>query len=146
MIDPGHKPNRPRRLANVDMTSMVDVTFLLLIFFMVTASFNLQKSIEMPRRQSQAAGPTDDLPTEQISLQVDQHGSFLLMTPDWQLETPAKQQLTSALRTASAESSGPMRLSVEVHELAKLQALVTALDAGSAAGFSEIRVTQYEFL
>ena len=30
----------------LDMTPMVDVTFLLLIFFMVTASFTLQKSLE----------------------------------------------------------------------------------------------------
>ena len=32
----------------MDMTPMVDVTFLLLIFFMVTAAFSLQKSIEVP--------------------------------------------------------------------------------------------------
>lgn len=132
--------------AKVDMTTMVDVTFLLLIFFMVTASFNLQKSIEMPRQQTDAAGPVVDPPSEQISLQVDQHGSFLVMTPDWELETPGKQQLTSALKTASAESSGEVELSIEVHELARLQSLVAAMDAGAAAGFAEIRVTQYDFL
>jgi len=32
----------------LDMTPMVDVTFLLLIFFMVTAAFALQKSIQIP--------------------------------------------------------------------------------------------------
>ena len=33
---------------DLDMTPMVDVTFLLLIFFMVTAAFSLQKSINVP--------------------------------------------------------------------------------------------------
>ncbi len=39
----------------LDMTPMVDVTFLLLIFFMVTASFTLQKSIKQPPAQSECA-------------------------------------------------------------------------------------------
>ena len=37
-----------------------------------------------------------------------------------------------------------MRLSIKVHELAKLQALVDAMDAGTVAGFAEIEVTQVE--
>ena len=43
---------------DLDMTPMVDVTFLLLIFFMVTASFTLQKSIE------DAKAETDDPSTD----------------------------------------------------------------------------------
>ena len=42
----------------MDLTPMVDVTFLLLIFFMVTAAFSLQKSIEMPRQQTDAPSTT----------------------------------------------------------------------------------------
>ena len=34
--------------AELDMTPMCDVTFLLLIFFMVTAAFAMQKSFEVP--------------------------------------------------------------------------------------------------
>ena len=34
--------------SDMDMTPMVDVTFLLLIFFMVTAAFSLQKSLQIP--------------------------------------------------------------------------------------------------
>jgi biopolymer transport protein ExbD len=135
-----------RKPVDIDMTTMVDVTFLLLIFFMVTASFHLQKSIEIPRQQSETEGIVTDQPEEKVNLQVDQHGSFLVMTPHWELQTPGKQKLTAALRTAAAESSQPLQLSVEVHELAKLEALVAALDAGTTAGFADIRVTQYDQL
>ena len=44
-------PSRPENSTprdELDMTPMVDVTFLLLIFFMVTASFSLQKSLPVP--------------------------------------------------------------------------------------------------
>ena len=135
-----------RKLGDVDMTSMVDVTFLLLIFFMVTASFNLQKSMEIPRQQSEIAGDPIDEPEETVKVQVDQHGSFLVMTPHWELETPGKQNLTTALMKAAAESSQRRQLSVEVHDLAKLEALVAALDSGATAGFADIRVTQFDQL
>ena len=48
----GNKANREE--TEMDMTPMVDVTFLLLIFFMVTASFALQKAVELPPQQSEA--------------------------------------------------------------------------------------------
>jgi hypothetical protein len=43
----------------LDMTPMVDVVFQLLIFFMLTAAFALQKSLTLPK-------PADDQPTENV--------------------------------------------------------------------------------
>ncbi len=40
---------------DLDMTPMVDVTFLLLIFFMITAAFSLQKSMEVPAPTARTA-------------------------------------------------------------------------------------------
>lgn len=136
-----------RKSDSVDMTSMVDVTFLLLIFFMVTASFNLQKSIEMPRQQTDLAGmPTDEPEMDAVSVQVDSRGSFLVMTPQWEQETLGKQQLITTLKRVTAESNESLRLSVQVHELAQLNALVDVLDAGATAGFAAVTVTQVDHL
>jgi hypothetical protein len=44
---------RPKTSQDMDMTPMVDVTFLLLIFFMVTASFSVQKSIQRPAQKAE---------------------------------------------------------------------------------------------
>ncbi len=132
------------RDSDVDMTSMVDVTFLLLIFFMVTASFNLQKSIAVPPQRSDAGSHTYDVEKEKVDVQVDEHGAFLVMTPHWELETPGKQKLIATLNQAAAESGEGLQLSILVHESAKLESLVDVLDAGASAGFAEIRVTQVE--
>ncbi len=56
---------RKRDEDEIDMTPMVDVTFLLLIFFMVTAAFSLQKSIEMPRQQT-------DAPSSNVEEEIDE--------------------------------------------------------------------------
>ena len=132
----------------MDMTPMVDVTFLLLIFFMVTAAFSLQKSIEMPRQQTDA--PSTSVQEEEVEeldmveVQVDEFGSFLVMAPEWERETPGKQNLISALREAIAGNSDGMKLVVKVHELAKLKSLVDAMDAGTIAGYAQLEVMQVE--
>lgn len=137
-----------REETELDMTPMVDVTFLLLIFFMVTASFALQKSIAMPRQQSDAPSsqPVEQPPDEldQITVQIDEFGAFLVLAASWEREVAGKPSLVSALREAQPSSGGGARLVIECHEAAKLQTLVDAMDAGTIAGYSELQVTQVD--
>ena len=132
----------------MDMTPMVDVTFLLLIFFMVTAAFSLQKSIEMPRQQTDAPSTSvveeESEDKDMVEVQVDEYGSFLVMAPDWERETPGKQNLISTLKEAAGNNSDGMRLVIKVHEMAKLSALVDCMDAGTIAGYAQLEVTQVE--
>jgi biopolymer transport protein ExbD len=142
----------PKRIkrdeGELDMTPMVDVTFLLLIFFMVTAAFALQKSLQMPRQQSDAPSASPiEVETEEldsVEVQIDERGSFLVMGPDWERETPGKQNLLAALKDAIGGGTEGMRLVIKVHEAAKLKALVDCMDAGTIAGYTELQVTQVE--
>lgn len=141
-------PRREREEEELDMTPMVDVTFLLLIFFMVTAAFSLQKSIRMPRQQTDAPSTAvveeekDEL--DMVEIQIDDRGGFLVIAPDWERETPGKQNLITALKEAIAGNQDGMRLIIKVHELARLRMLVDAMDAGTIAGYAELEVTQVE--
>ena len=132
----------------MDMTPMVDVTFLLLIFFMVTAAFSLQKSIEMPRQQTDAPSTQvtdeEDDELETIEVEVDEFGGFLVIAQDWERETVGKQGLIRTFKEALSASKDAMRLNVKVHEMAKLHSLVDAMDAGTIAGFAELEVVQVE--
>jgi len=115
---------------------------------MVTAAFSLQKSIEMPRQQTDESSqtvqedPLDELET--VEVQIDEYGSFLVMAPEWERETPGKQNLLSALREAIAGTRDGMKLIIKVHEEADLNALVGAMDAGTIAGYGELDVLQVE--
>ena len=148
--EPPPLSRRKREEEELDMTPMVDVTFLLLIFFMVTASFSLQKSIAMPKSQSDQPSTNteeqeeDDFET--ITVQIDEFNGFLVLAADWEREVPGKQNLTSALRDAFNPGAAGMRLDVVCHEQAKLQSLVDAMDAGTIAQYSEIQITEVEQL
>tara|TARA_R110002111_G_scaffold250210_1_gene314412 strand:+ start:132 stop:608 length:477 start_codon:yes stop_codon:yes gene_type:complete len=141
----------PRKLGSgqeMDMTPMVDVTFLLLIFFMVTAAFSLQKSIEMPRQRTDALGRQElQAPPEEprmVQVEINEFGGFLVMASGWQRETAGKQSLVTALKEAIEGHTSETRLVVKVHQLARLRSLVDAVDAGAISGYVQLEVTQVE--
>ena len=67
--------SRPKRLTtSIDMAPLIDVVFLLLIFFMLTSSFTLPSlQITLPPAQGQA-DPTPEI----IMVTVDAQGSITL--------------------------------------------------------------------
>lgn len=127
---------------------MVDVTFLLLIFFMVTASFSLQKSIQMPKQTSDlpstSSEPEETDELDPVELEIDDNGGFLVLAADWERETPGKQNLITALKEAIGDNKDGMQLNIKVHENAKLQFLVDGMDAGTIAGFAELQVAEVD--
>jgi biopolymer transport protein ExbD len=136
----------------LDMTPMVDVTFLLLIFFMVTAAFALQKSIEVPKPQEDQASENvveediEDNP-DYVSVRVDEFNTYWVTTVDWEEEAPSVQDLHIRLRRArDGDSTGtiPTKLLVEAHGDALHGRVVAALDAGTATGFEEVQLTTFE--
>lgn len=147
-INDGMRPRQKRDQGELDMTPMVDVTFLLLIFFMVTASFSLQKSIRVPQQNSDLPSPAPpvhrDDSLDPITLNVAENGAFLVMAAHWERETPGKQNLITTLKQAMGSNKDDMRLDIKVHENAKLQMLVDALDAGTIAGFHEIQIAEVD--
>ncbi len=128
----------------VDMTPMVDVTFLLLIFFMVTASFSLQKSIAMPTQPSELPGKVAITQDEQpVEIQIDSYGSFLVLTKAGEIDAAGKKKLVETLKSV-VEDDLPVR--IVVHRQAKLRWLVDAMDAATIAGFEEVTVKQVDNL
>jgi biopolymer transport protein ExbD len=135
----------------MDMTPMVDVTFLLLIFFMVTAAFTLQKSIDVPKPQTdQASEQTVDEEqdeSDRVTVQVDEFNTYHVLTVDWEEEAPSEHEMLQHLKLArDGDSTGkvPTSLLVEASEDALHEKVVAALDAGSQTGFAEVLLATVE--
>lgn len=145
--------SRARELeeTEMDMTPMVDVTFNLLIFFMVTASFSMQKSLPVPAPNTNQ--PSANATQEQIEddpdiivVRIDEYNTFHVVAAHWdeEREAPSEQDLLVALGDARSVGTPPTKLYVIAHGDATHEKVVMAMDAGSTMGMAEVKLMTVE--
>ncbi len=128
----------------LDMTPMVDVTFLLLIFFMVTAAFSMQKSLEVPTPDEDKASTVERIvdPEEgNIVVRIDRDSTVWVN----ESEAPSEQDLLVKLREAKEGTPGsdspPINsLLVMVDGDARHEVVIMVLDAGNAVQMEPIKL------
>jgi biopolymer transport protein ExbD len=142
-------PPKKRTDDELDMTPMVDVTFLLLIFFMVTAAFALQKVLEVPPvsdEEEVSITQVEDIEKDSIVVRIDADNVFWIGAPKWIEEQKAQSSLdmrakVREARQGSGGNSGPNKMIVRAHEEAVYEKLVDAIDAGASAGINNVSVS-----
>ena len=138
---------------DMDMTPMVDVVFLLLIFFMVTASFTLQKSMQQPPsiedEPSLNSVPDEEDKDEIIRVQIDEFNTYLVVTGDWEEEAPSSQDLRVLVRRAIQEGingTTPTKMLVTAHGESYHEKVVTAMDVGASNDLAiQVSMTNVDF-
>ena len=143
------RPKQPQQ-EDMDMTPMVDVTFLLLIFFMITASFAVQKSIQRPTQQSDQPSSVVQVNEEDkdaVIIQVDEFNAYNVVIAGADSPAGSKQDLIVRLADFQGKSNPGQRaakLIVDAHENCIHSAVIDALDAGREAGFETFEVRTVE--
>jgi len=134
-----------------DITPMVDVAFLLLIFFMLTASFSIQKAIPTSAQEEDkpSASAVQKEKTEQVEsfvVQIDEYNAYTIVTNDLgTLEASSKQELMLTLQEVKA-SYGEVspRVVIQAHMQSIHGAVVACMDAARAAGFDNFQMQSVE--
>jgi len=138
---------------DMDMTPMVDVTFLLLIFFMITASFSSEKVFEKPPPMAESSNKPPDTPPDQsdtVRVQIDEFNAYtIIFSTGDEREASSKQDLLLALGEARAEATSGkedevLKLLIDAHEECIHASIVAALDAVREAGFGSFSVSVVE--
>lgn len=143
-----------KRLAvetDVDMTPMVDVTFLLLIFFMVTAAFALQKSFRTPVPSSEqpSSQPTtfEELEADprNIVVRLDEFDTYHVSISSWSepVEAPSPQDLLIQLRRAKNDTNADTpttRMLLVCHGNAHHERVIQAMDAANEVGLEDVKL------
>jgi biopolymer transport protein ExbD len=138
---------------DMDMTPMVDVTFLLLIFFMITASFSSEKAFEEPPPL-----PTDAVSTQpkqnsdSVRVQIDEFNAYtIIFSGGDEREASSKQELLIALdeakneiATGSKDKDDELKLLIEAHVDCIHGAVIAAVDAARDRGFNGFQVQVVE--
>ncbi len=127
---------RPRLDLDVNLTPLIDVVFLLLIFFMVSTTFikDSHLSINLP----EAAGNINPVAKQHIEVTISKSGQYAVN--DVPLVNSTLRTLKSALEKVSeGDSSLPMTITADA--ATPHQAVVTAMDAAGQLGFVELSIT-----
>ncbi|MBT8423292.1 MAG: biopolymer transporter ExbD [Gammaproteobacteria bacterium] len=128
--------SRSREEPEINLTSLIDVVLLLLVFFMITTSFVRESKIgiRLPEASTTAPAAVDAQP---MVVAVTAQGTYLVngrLLIDARAET-----LEDAIRKLEGEERDP-RITISADAEATHQAVVTAMDVAGRLGYSEINI------
>ncbi|MDC1512681.1 biopolymer transporter ExbD [Porticoccaceae bacterium] len=128
-------PRRPQRDNSINLTPLIDVVFLLLIFFMVTTTFTRETRmlISLPEAEAESIAREEKV----VELVVSKDGSYAV---DGQsLINRDIKTIMAALKDASA-GDNKMPLVITADALSTHQAVITAMDAAGRLGFETLNI------
>ena len=127
-----------RELPALNLTPLIDIVFLLLIFFMVTTSFSRETRllVSLP----EASGSADNA-AESIEVLVDKEGGYAING-----RRLVNAEVDSLVRGLELESGGDVSLLVVLVADAEVQhqSVVTAMEAIGRAGFASLSIATRE--
>ena len=121
--------NRPREEPEVIITPLIDIVFLLLIFFMVSTTFQRDSalSIALPEASTEATSVTE----RPIEVSVDVQGRYYVNGV--QLVNRSSDTLRLALKHAAEGRDAPQVI-INADAKATVQAMITVMDAARQLG------------
>jgi biopolymer transport protein ExbD len=127
---------RPRIQPEVNLTSLIDVVFLLLIFFMVSTSFVKQSQISIRLPEAESTVLVDEVP-ERIDIMITATGTYLVNGRE--LINNRAETIRNALqKVAGGQNELPLTISADAN--ARHQDVVTAMDVAARLGFTKISI------
>ena len=127
---------RPRAEPEVNMTSLIDVVLLLLIFFMVSTSFVKQSqiTIRLPAADSEAV--VEEV-ADHLEIMITEQGTYLINGRE--LINSRPETIRNALQKLSGGNTRlPLTISADAN--ARHQHVVTAMDVAGKLGFVKISI------
>lgn len=125
----------------LNLTSLIDVIFVLLLFFVVTTTFSRPSQLKIDLPEASSGTPPEASAQKQLEVLVGADGQYevngqLLLNSDL-------DSLMAALQRESAgDNSLPLTLSADAKT--SHQAFITAMDAAGKLGFAHLRITTVE--
>ena len=127
---------RPRTQPEVNLTSLIDVVLLLLIFFMVSTSFVKQSQIAINLPESDSAAVVEEV-VEQIDIMITESGTYLVNGRE--LINSRPETIRNALQKVS-NGNNQLPLTISADAYARHQYVVTAMDVAGRLGFTQLNI------
>lgn len=121
---------------SINLTPLIDVVFLLLIFFMVSTTFTKETHLQLALPEAEGA-PQPDAP-EKIEVIINAKGGFAVNG-----DALVNSQLKTLMSAIEEKGKGNTKLPFVITADAKVpyEAVVTAMDAAGRMGYVNLSMT-----
>lgn len=132
---------KTRENVDIGLAPLIDVVFILLLFFVVTTTFTRETQLKVDLPEAASGMPPQDREVKQLEVVIDVDGSFSLNG-----KALLKNDLDTLMAALHKESEGDTRLPMIISADGKTphQAVVIAMDAAGKLGFARLRITTVE--
>lgn len=129
---------KKRRKLDITLISMIDVLFVLLLFFMVSTTFNRQTQVKI--KLPEASGAEADVLPKSVTLVIDADGLYYVKGADGMSHQLVDQKPETLKRELTKMAAGAADVPFIISADGKTphQAVISALDAAGGAGFTHI--------
>jgi len=117
--------SRPRQKVVIPLTPLIDIVFLLLIYFLLTTNFMVEEGVNIKLPQAKASAPQIE---EEITVYIDQEGRILLKNKEVSLP-----KLFDALKELIGENPEKVVM-VKADRSVTVDKVVKVMDVAKAAG------------
>ena len=133
------RPNRSDERVDVNLTPLIDVVFLLLIFFMVSTTFDrhAKLKVELP----EASAKTEQQLEDPVVISIDAKGNYFI--DDRQVVNTQLETLKIALQKTVADKKD-VSLVLRADAKTPHQSVVRAMDAASQLGLTRLSIATIE--
>lgn len=132
---------KPREIIDINLVSLIDVVFILLLFFVVTTTFTRETQLRVELPQAVTGSPETDSELKHLDIAISADGVYSLNN-----RLLPKSDLPTLIDALQKESAGDTTLPLSISADGKTphQAVITAMDAAGKLGFSHLRMTTVE--
>jgi len=133
------RPDRSDERVDVNLTPLIDVVFLLLIFFMVSTTFDrhAKLKVELP----EASTKTEQQLEDPVVISIDAKGNYFI--DDRQVVNTQLETLKIALQKTVADKKD-VSLVLRADAKTPHQSVVRAMDAASQLGLTRLSIATIE--
>ncbi|MDI5992229.1 biopolymer transporter ExbD [Pseudomonas sp. MDMC216] len=132
---------KPRENVEINLASLIDVVFILLLFFVVTTTFTRETQLKVDLPEAASGTPPEQTELKQVEVLIGADGAYSVNG-----KALLESNLTNLMASLQKESDGDNSLPLIISADGKTphQAVITAMDAAGKLGFSHLRITTVE--
>ncbi|MGX5219006.1 ExbD/TolR family protein [Pseudomonas sp. S9] len=132
---------KARENVEINLAPLIDVVFILLLFFVVTTTFTRETQMKVDLPEAVTGAPLTDAETKPLEILIAADGSFSING-----KALLKSDLETLIAALQKEAAGDFNqpLTISADGKTPHQSVITAMDAAGKLGFAHLRMTTVE--